>query len=54
MKAGQSSVFTSWSELETAPDGIRASLNGLGTDPMGSSGTEAYVDNHYGKNLAVR
>lgn len=49
VKAGQSSVFTSWSELETAPDGIRASLSGLGTDPMGSSGTEAYIDNHYGK-----
>ncbi|MDI5303944.1 hypothetical protein MJN76_33140, partial [Salmonella enterica subsp. enterica serovar Anatum] len=30
-------------------DGIRASLSGLGTDPMGSSGTEAYIDNHYGK-----
>ncbi len=42
-------MFSLRSELETAPDGIRASLSGLGTDPMGSSGTEAYIDNHYGK-----
>ncbi|WP_226020584.1 TrbI/VirB10 family protein [Serratia symbiotica] len=47
IKAGQSSVFTSWTELETAP-GVRASLNGLGTDPMGRSGTDAHIDNHYG------
>lgn len=48
MKAGQRSVFTSWTELETAP-GVRASLNGLGTDAMGRSGTDAYIDNHYGQ-----
>lgn len=48
IKAGQTSVFTSWTDLETAP-GVRVSLNGLGTDPMGRSGTDAYVDNHYGK-----
>ncbi|EJQ9383917.1 TrbI/VirB10 family protein [Salmonella enterica] len=49
VKPGQTSVFTSWTELETAPDGVRASLNGLGTDRMGRSGTDAYIDNHYGK-----
>ncbi len=48
IKAGQTSVFTSWTELETAP-GVRASLNGLGTDSMGRSGTDAYIDNHYGQ-----
>lgn len=47
IKAGQSSVFTCWTELETAP-GVRASLNGLGTDPMGRSGTDVHIDNHYG------
>lgn len=48
VKAGQRSVFTSWTELETAP-GVRASLNGLGTDAMGRSGKDAYIDNHYGQ-----
>lgn len=48
IKAGQTSVFTSWTELETAP-GVRASLNGLGMDPMGRSGTDAYINNHYGQ-----
>ncbi|HFO5820872.1 TPA: TrbI/VirB10 family protein [Escherichia coli] len=52
VKQGQSTVFTSWSELETTAGtegGIRADLNGLGTGPMGSSGTDAYIDNHYGQ-----
>lgn len=48
VKAGQSSIFTSWTDLETAP-GVRASLNGLGTDAMGRSGTDAFIDNHYGQ-----
>ncbi|ELF2677698.1 TrbI/VirB10 family protein, partial [Escherichia coli] len=52
VKQGQSTVFTSWSELETTAGtegGIRADLNGLGTGPMGTSGTDAYIDNHYGQ-----
>lgn len=48
IKPGQSSVFTTWTDLETA-GGVRASLNALGTGPMGESGTEAYVDNHTGQ-----
>lgn len=48
VKTGQSSIFTSWTDLETAP-GVRASLNGLGTDAMGRSGTDAFIDNHYGQ-----
>lgn len=48
LKSGQSSLFTSWTDLETAP-GVRASLNGLGTDSMGRSGTDAYINNHYGQ-----
>ncbi|MCX8963090.1 TrbI/VirB10 family protein [Erwinia psidii] len=56
VKAGQSSVFTTWTELETSPArpgdrSIRASLNGLGTDPMGRSGTDAEIDNHWGKRI---
>ncbi|PII85151.1 hypothetical protein BL250_12390 [Erwinia sp. OLTSP20] len=52
VKAGQSSVFTTWNEMETSTGRpgerpVRASLNGLGTDPMGRSGTDAQVDNHW-------
>lgn len=53
IKPGDSNVFTKWTELETAAggknSGVRAPLNGLGTGQMGESGTEAYVDNHYGQ-----
>lgn len=48
IKPGQSSVFTTWTELETA-GGVRANLNALGTGAMGESGTEAYVDYHTGQ-----
>jgi type IV secretion system protein VirB10 len=53
MKAGQTSVFTTWTDLETTggKDGVRARLNGLGTGPMGTSGTDAYVDNHWGQRI---
>lgn len=52
VKAGQSSVFTTWTDMETSTGRpgerpVRASLNGLGTDPMGRSGTDAEVDNHW-------
>lgn len=46
IRPGQTSVFTTWSDLETA-GGVRANLNALGTGAMGESGTEAFVDNHY-------
>lgn len=46
MSAGQARVFTSWTELETA-SGTRAKLSSLGAGPMGASGTEAWIDNHY-------
>ncbi len=48
IKPGQSSVFTSWTDLETSV-GVRATLNALGTGAMGESGTNAYVDNHNGQ-----
>lgn len=48
MRPGQSSVFTTWTDLETTV-GVRANLNALGTGAMGESGTGAYVDNHYGE-----
>ncbi|PHM25044.1 TrbI/VirB10 family protein [Xenorhabdus budapestensis] len=48
IRPGQTRVFTTWTDLETTA-GVRASLNALGSGAMGESGTEAYVDNHYGE-----
>lgn len=46
LKAGQAQVFTAWTELETQ-SGVRAKLDSLGAGPMGASGTEGWIDNHY-------
>lgn len=46
VKAGQVNVFTSWTEMDTEA-GVRARLDSLGAGPMGASGTEAWIDNHY-------
>lgn len=46
VRPGQVRVFTSWTELETQ-SGVRARLASLGAGPMGASGTEAWIDNHY-------
>ena len=43
---GESSVFTTWTEIETQ-SGVRAQINSLGAGPMGASGTEAWIDHHY-------
>lgn len=55
LKAGQTSVFTSWTELETPVAGtdktVFTQLNGLGTDAMGRSGTDAEIDNHWGMRI---
>ncbi|MBW3779572.1 hypothetical protein GL272_22130 [Aeromonas veronii] len=48
VRPGQSRVFTSWTELETS-SGARARLNSLGAGPLGASGTDAWIDNHYAK-----
>lgn len=46
MKAGQATVFTAWTELETTA-GVRARLDSLGAGPMGASGTKAWINNHW-------
>lgn len=55
LKGGQSSVFTTWTELETSVAGssqsVLTQLNGLGTDAMGRSGTDAEIDNHWGMKI---
>ena len=46
MVAGQQSVFTAWTSIETAA-GPTAQLDSLGAGPMGASGTKAWIDHHY-------
>lgn len=43
---GETSVFTTWTEIETQ-SGVRAKIDSLGAGPMGASGTEAWIDRHY-------
>ncbi|KWS52026.1 TrbI/VirB10 family protein [Pseudomonas amygdali] len=43
---GETSVFTTWTEIETQ-SGVRAKLDSLGAGPMGASGTEAWINRHY-------
>ncbi|RMN20025.1 VirB10 [Pseudomonas cannabina] len=43
---GETSVFTTWTEIETQ-SGARAKLDSLGAGPMGASGTEAWINRHY-------
>ncbi|ENE6639028.1 hypothetical protein ABNR98_004437 [Salmonella enterica] len=46
LEPGKARIFTQWRELET-PNGIRAQIDSLGTGPLGATGTEAWIDNHY-------
>lgn len=46
LKPGQARVFTAWTELEVQ-EGVRVPLNSLGAGPMGASGTEGWIDNHW-------
>ncbi|RMT72837.1 Conjugal transfer protein [Pseudomonas savastanoi pv. nerii] len=43
---GETSVFTTWTEIETQA-GVRAKIDSLGAGPMGASGTEAWINRHY-------
>ncbi|EFW77711.1 TrbI/VirB10 family protein, partial [Pseudomonas savastanoi] len=43
---GETSVFTTWTEIETQ-SGVRAKIDSLGAGPMGASGTEAWINRHY-------
>ncbi len=48
---GETSVFTTWTELETQ-SGVRAKIDSLGAGPMGASGTEAWINRHYKERFA--
>lgn len=50
VKAGQQRVFTAWTELEAnngSDSPVRVRLDSLGAGPMGASGTQAWIDNHW-------
>lgn len=45
---GVSRVFISWNIIDTPPpEQLRIRIDSLGTDKLGASGSEAYVDNHW-------
>lgn len=50
VKSGQQRVFTAWTELEAnngSDSSVRVRLDSLGAGPMGASGTQAWIDNHW-------
>lgn len=45
---GQNMAFVNWSEIET-PHGVRIRIDSLGTDSLGASGIDVWVDEKWGK-----
>ncbi|MBI0006989.1 type IV secretion system protein VirB10 [Gilliamella sp. W8126] len=45
---GQNMAFVNWSEIDT-PHGVRVRIDSLGTDSLGASGVNIWVDEKWGK-----
>lgn len=43
---GKARVFVNWTDIET-PYGVRTRIDSLGTDTLGASGQEAWIDSHF-------
>ncbi|MEC5509928.1 TrbI/VirB10 family protein [Klebsiella oxytoca] len=50
MLNGQARIFLNWNSVDT-PEHVRVRIDALGTDPLGASGTPAWVDSHIWERL---